>query len=394
MPNIFLPLKQLIMQEKFIQQNKSITTRVNRLGYNIIEVVGSVINTETQREEPRSYCIHFFPPADNSTEEPQYNSTKPIHHSDSHIRKETYINFWLSQDEYQANGNYKGGQWGSENLPTLNSKWMTGVYIDDIVTIEHVTNGIIPFNKKFGSAFQLDDAQFMVPNSEKSCWSCNLNYNGKVYSGYVCDGPMPQKAIDVMVACINNLMQIFITILTRGLPKPNLDMPSLPNKPKRMPGGGEHKEPGKDIKIKSGVRRCMNEECGFDPNKLINSYLLSIGKFNERGRDPRYDTYCWTQDDEVVHFGIERESETELFVFLIQSESEELPKHMPHLDEIEIGSKVWKLIDDPEFSKPENKNMWMIPEHGTYLPIAKQRILDFMALTTDEKKQFLFGTDC
>jgi hypothetical protein len=382
------------MQENFIQQNKSITSKVNRLGYNVIEVVSSVINAETQLNEQRVYCIHFFPPADNSTREPQYNSVKPIPISDSHIRKETFINFWLSQDEYQANGNYKGGQWGSENLPTLNSKWMTGVYIDDIIIIEHVTNGTIPFNKRFGLQFQLDDTNSVISNSELSCWSCNLHYNGKIYSGYVCDGPMPQKALDVMIACINNSMDIFITILTRGLPKSNLDIPSLPNKPKYMPGGGEHKEPGKDLKIKSGVRRCMKDECGFDPNELTNSYLLSVGKFNERGRDPRYDTYSYIQDGEIVNFGIERESETELFVFLLKSDSEKLPKHMPHLDEIEIGSKAWKLIDDPEFSKPENKNMWMIPEHGTYLPIAKQRILDFMALTPDEKNQFLFGTDC
>jgi hypothetical protein len=382
------------MQENFIQQNKSIMSQVNRLGYNIIEVVSSVINPETQCVEPRVYYIHYFPPADNSTKEPQYDSIKSINSNDSRVRKETFIDFWLSQNEYQTNGNYKGGQWGPDNLPTLNPKWMTGVYVGDTLTIEHIANGIIPFNRRFGSAFQLDDANLIIPNSEKSCWSCNLHYNEKIYSGYVCNDPMPQKAIDVMVACVNENLQIFITILTRGLPKTNLDIPSLPNKFKYMPGGGEHKEPGKDLKIKSGIRRCMQEECGFDPNKLTNSYLLQIGKFNERGRDPRYDTYSWVQDGEVVHFGIERESETELSVFLLQSESGKLPKHMPHLDEIEIGSKSWKLIDDPEFVKPENKNMWMIPEHGTYLPIAKQRILDFMTLSIDERKEFLFGTDC
>lgn len=82
------------------------------LGYNLI-VCGVVgIN--------KIIYIHKFPPVLNTTLKPQYCEIKSHyeHKYNKNLRRETVLNFWKSKDLYQSNGDWKGGEWGSSNLPT------------------------------------------------------------------------------------------------------------------------------------------------------------------------------------------------------------------------------------------------------------------------------------
>ena len=58
------------------------------------------------------YCSQY--PSFKDTIKPNFeiNSSDFELKSDDHIRKDTFINFILSHDIYQANGTWKGGQWG------------------------------------------------------------------------------------------------------------------------------------------------------------------------------------------------------------------------------------------------------------------------------------------
>jgi hypothetical protein len=50
------------------------------------------------------------------------------------------MEFIRDRELYQANGDWKGGEWGSNNFLTS-----IGLYIGDVVRIEIVKEGIIPF---------------------------------------------------------------------------------------------------------------------------------------------------------------------------------------------------------------------------------------------------------
>jgi len=332
--------------------------------------------------------LHKYPPATGTTSVPLFDSSN-LAIADSQLKKKTLCDFWASRKTYQANLNWKGGEWGSNNLPTTDTTWMTGVFIGDEFDVEVIANGIIPFGIRKGLQFESIDA--IITGSESSAWSCNL-YSTKsncslcctssaiAYSGYMCNKPMPQSALDVLFVWSNSKNETFINILKRGNSNPNVDMPGS-----FMPGGGEHKEPGKDVKIKSGIIRCINEEMGISKDTLAECYLLNLGKFNKKDRDPRYGKFSWIQDEQLIEFGIERDSETEVFVLYLQSNTDETPKDVPHLDQIEVKSKVWKKMDDPEL---ESKEIWMIPEHGEYIPLAQKAIEELNLLSDKSAYKF------
>lgn len=375
------------MQEQFINSNKRFISKANRFGYNAIEAVALMDDSETGTLKEKAVYIHCYPPA-GDTNQPLCDFTKPIHPADNHISRETLKDFWLSSHDYQPNGDWKGGEWGSNNCPML-GKWFKDVFIGDEIEIEYICNGTIPYATRLGSAFQPEDANKVIEGTENDTWSCNFHFNGQVYSGYLCDQIMGQKAIDVMILCVNTLGEIFCEIIMRGSPHPSVDMPTLPGKPKCMPGGGEHKEPikkgsCKKVAVKAEAIRCMSEETGIDPNSFKKKYLIHVKDFKNGKRDPRYTKFNWIQNGVPVEFGIERDSETELYAFVAFSESEAVPKIMPHLDEIEVKAKAWKSIDDDEL---KNETVWMIPEHGLYLPLGKQKVLELLKMTEEEKAE-------
>lgn len=375
------------MQKQFINSNRKIISKINRIGYNVIETEAFMTDPEDTLLKKKALYIHCFPPA-GGTNQPICDFTKRIHTADSHITRETLKNFWLSNNDYQPNGDWKGGEWGSANCPML-GKWFANIFIEDEIEIEYICNGTIPYAIRLGSAFQQEDITKVIEGTENDTWSCNFHYNGQIYSGYLCDEVMGQKAIDVMVLCVNTLKQIFCEVIVRGSPHPTVDMPTLPGKPKCMPGGGEHKEPlrkgdCRKVAIKSEAIRCMAEETGINPDLFREKYLIHVKDFKNGKRDPRYTKFNWTQNGIPVEFGIDRDSETELYAFVAFSESEAVPSLQPHLDEIEVKAKAWKSIDDDEL---KSGTVWMIPEHGSYLPLGKQKVLELLEMTEEDRNK-------
>lgn len=334
-----------------------------KFGYNLasINVEGKVI------------YFQKFPPALNTTNSPDFGrlSRDDELSSDNHIRRETFINFIRDNNLYQANGDWKGGEWGSNNFLTS-----IGLYIGDYVKIEIIKQGIIPF--KGGNPF--NDEYDIIRDSESSAWSCNLHYERdgreEIFSGYLTDEAMGQYAIDVLFISENELEERYIKILKRGLSNPNVDNPET-----FMPGAGEHKEPGLDIKFKDGIIRAVKEEIGIPDETLSLCYLLNVGKFDNAKRDSRYWSYTTIQDDNIVKFGIERYSSTEVSILYIKHHSSLQPKETIQLDIIEVGKKFWVNLNDP---KLQNLT-WMIPEHGEYIKKSNEIIERFKELSKDEK---------
>jgi len=347
-------------------QNTSLTLgfpgKVLKLGYN-----NASIDTDS-----KVFYFHKFPPASGTTNSPVLNRIVESHEltSDNHIRRETFVNFLNDSSLFQANGDWKGGEWGSNNFFTN-----IDLYIDDEVVVEKVKDGIISFQG--GKEFTGNEN--IILDSEHSAWSCNLRYKDKVISGYVCDKPMPQYAIDVLFIWENELGERFVKILRRGDSNPNLDMPKS-----FMPGAGEHKEPGLDLKIKDGVLRAVREEIGIPDETLSQCSLLSVGTYSEPKRDPRYWKFSMIQDDTIVEAGMERDSSTQVSMLYIKSNSDSQPKESVPLDLIEVGQKKWINLNDPQL----DKLTFMIPEHREYLRRANTIINDFNSLPLCEQDNF------
>ena len=320
-------------------------------------------------EYKKTIYVHKYPPVVGEETVPNFDksSDPSIFESDKLIKRETLINFWLNSDLYQVNGNWKGGKWSSDNLPTIDKDWCTDCFIGDFVDVEIIKLGIIPYRNKLSKPF--DQSDEILSDSENTAWSCNvsLEINGlkRMYSAYVCDEAMGQKAIDVLFVWKNLHGTRYIKILKRG---GNVDMPHT-----IIPGAGEHREPGKEISFKKDVLDAISQEIGIDKDTLNNSYLLSLGTFNNDNRDPRYWKFAALQDGQILDFGIQRKSSTDVHILYFISDSDKIPTEINHTDTIEIKSKKWVSFDSPII---QNSELWMIPEHPQYIVLSSE-LLDF-----------------
>ncbi len=328
--------------------------------------------------------VHKYPPIVGSTKIPDFSVQTPISDINSllsgvNLRKETLLNFWSSKSLYQANGDWKGGEWGSNNLCTTDVNWCTGAFIGDKVSIDLVKYGIIPYKTRLSKPFGKDDE--IIVGSESATLSCNvtitLDGTEKTYSCYVCDEPMGQNALDVLFIWKNKKGKRFVKILRRGNPHPNVDMPLL-----QMPGAGEHREPGNNISFKSEVLRAVKEEIGIHESTLMDCYLIPIGIYDDDKRDPRYWSYSAEQDGQIIEFGIKRKSNTNVYVLYIESDSDTEPIEADPTDFIEVGSKKWVDLDNHTLA---NKELWMIPEHSTYFTSARIILDRFDDLSIEHK---------
>jgi hypothetical protein len=340
-------------------QNIIVKGEILSIGYNVLAVYLRIYN--------KIIYIHKFPPIVGAEAVPDLITTSDlsIYDSDKTLKKETLVNFWSSTNLYQDNGDWKGGEWGSNNLPTTDTTWCTGYFIGDLVVIKIIKEGIIPYSTRKSKSFV--DSDEIINDSENTAWSCNIQIesgqydnidSNNIYSGYICDQPMGQKAIDVLFVWKNIEGKRFVKILRRGNPHPNVDMPKL-----QMPGAGEHREPGNKITFKNEVLRAIEEEIGIENDTLTNSYLLQIGTYNSDKRDPRYWKFSAKQDGKSIQFGIERKSSTDLYVLYLESNSNIEPFESEPSDTIEINSKRWVNLESPILS---NKEIWLVPEHSSY----------------------------
>lgn len=395
--------------------------KVIDLGYNLI--VGCIVGTN------KSIYIHKYPPAMNTTKKPDItnifdhvdqavhvNQAIHVKHLNPMLKKETLINFWTSQELYQANGDWKGGEWGSNNLPTTSENFCSGVFIGDTLELSVIKCGIIPYLSRLSKPFEPEDQ--IIQSSEDLAWSSNISRKVSLspnpnpglnpslnpspspspnpslnpslnpssdltYSCYVCDSPMPQSAIDVLFVWENSLGEKYVKILRRGNSNPNLDMPNL-----LIPGAGEHREPGNGICIKSDALRAIHEEIGIDESVLSSSYLIPVGTFDKEKRDPRYWSYSVIQDSQMIKFGPERKSESVVYVLYIKTETAEKPKEIDCGDKIEIENKYWIKLNSPILS---NRELWMIPEHSYYFEHASAAIELFNKSSDVYKEQHRFN---
>lgn len=339
-------------------------------------------NIHTGKVNNLSYCafsfvtsgekvlyVQKFPPA-VGTNAP--NLMKPSTDEEQKIvlvNKDTVVQFWLSDSSVQPNGSWKGGRWGKSNLPTIDPTWMTGVFICDKVTVTVVKNGIIKFNG--GKSFT--DEMPIIPGSENTAWSCNISFNDNVYGAYLTDSIMPQKANDVLFVWENKSGQQFIKLLYRGY-SDNIDMPR-----RMMPGAGEHMEPGKDVKVKAGVLRAINEEIGIPESTLTDCHLLNLGTYSSEGRDPRY----WIYHTNTGTFGMKRGSETNGYVIYLKSDTDIAPKEVAPIDTEEVNTKWWVLLGSVLTDYSDDR--WMILDHKKFIPDTINAIDAFKKLSPENQ---------
>lgn len=341
------------------------TGKVNKLSYCAFSFVSSA---------EKVFYAQKFPPAGGTTVPNLQKPSTDEEQSFDSVDKKTFIDFWLSDSSFQTGGSWKGGRWGKSNLPTTDSTWMTDVFIGDKVIVTVVKNGIIKFNG--GKSFT--DEMPVIPGSENTAWSCNVSFNDTVYGVYLTDNIMPQKANDVLFVWENKSGQQFIKLLTRGH-SDNVDMPR-----RMMPGAGEHMEPGKDVKVKAGVLRAINEEIGIDESTLTDCHLLNLGTYSSEGRDPRY----WLYQMDTNTFGMKRGSETNGYVIYLKSDTDTAPKEIAPQDTEEVNSKWWAPLGNVLADYPDDR--WMILDHKKFIPDTIKAIDAFKKLSPDEQEMTKF----
>jgi hypothetical protein len=341
------------------------TGKVNKLSYCAFSFVTS---------SEKVFYVQKFPPAGGTIAPDLYKNSSLEEQSFDTINKNTFIDFWISNSSFQTNGSWKGGSWGKNNLPTTDSTWMTGVYINDKVSVTVIKNGIIKYNS--GNPFT--DDMPIIPGSENTAWSCNIIYNDKTYSVYLTNDIMPQKANDVLFVWENKSGKQVIKLLTRGYNE-NVDMPR-----RMMPGAGEHMEPGKDVKVKEGVLRAIKEEIGIPDSTLTDCYLLNLGTYSSEGRDPRY----WLYNTDTSTFGMKRGSETNGYVIYLKSETDIAPNEVDPQDTEEVNTKWWAPIESVLIDYPDDR--WMILDHKKFISDTINAIDSFKKLSPDEKEMSKF----
>jgi hypothetical protein len=157
-----------------------------------------------------------------------------------------------------------------------------------------------------------------------------------------------------------------------------------------MPGAGEHMEPGKDIIVKAGVLRAINEEIGIAAETIAKSYLLNLGIYSKEGRDPRYWTYSYENENgEKFNFGMERGSTTKAYIIYFDSNSNDEPKEIAPQDTIEVGFKWWAELDT--VLSDYDVNRWMILDHMSFIPDAIALLNDFDTKSDSYKEAFRFN---
>lgn len=351
-----------------LNSSPSITGTINKISYCAFSVI---LHDEDGNNTKKVVYVQKFPPAggtkipDLSTE-----STSEELKVDPET-KATLTTFWSSNEDRQVNGNWKGGAWGTGNLLTTDPAWCTGGFIGDTVTITIVKQGIIKFNG--GKPLTGD----IIPGTEDQALSCTVDILGKSFGGYVTDNIMPQKANDVLFIYKNSEGKKFIKMLKRGV-GPNVDMPA-----RMMPGAGEHLEPGKDVKLKAGVLRAVQEEIGIPVSTLSNCYLINLGVFEDDGRDPRYWMYSAEQDGSIIEFGMKRGSSSQAFVIYYESESGAEPAEGNPLDTEEVNKKWWHPFTADILELPEKD--WMIIDHKKIVERALPALEEFDGLSQAEK---------
>lgn len=381
-------------QEKYLKYKKKYTTlkELSRRQYGGVDiVVGEEIEGTINKifycgfsvkvdNKPLVLYVQKYGPAGGTVVPDMSKESSEEEVEFDRVTREELLNFWESEEITQANGNWKGGAWGGNNLIT-SGNWVSGGFIGDKIKLKVVAIGILPFSG--GNAF---GSTTIIPGSESKALSCSITLGDSTYAGYVTGNIMPQIANDVLFVYKNIEGKKFIKLLKRGV-GPNVDMPK-----KMMPGAGEHLEPGDTVKFSNkqggleGVLRAIKEEIGIREETLEKCYLLDIGLYKSPGRDPRYWTYSIKRENgEMLDFGIKRSSESHGYIVYFESTSDKAPVETNPLDTEEINIKWWYPLNDTLLIDNED---WMIIDHKKLVVNAIIKIEQFNCLEEVKKEEY------
>jgi hypothetical protein len=334
------------------------------------------------------YCAQY--PAFNGTTKPNLNvaSSEDELTADTHITVEEYIDFITSSDIRQANGNWKGGPWGTNNFTLTGGRWLSGLYVNDIIDITFTKEGIVKYN---GQVFT--DESMILPNTENSAWSCNALWQTVMHPLYITDNPMPQFATDTLFMWAkinpdNTLKNLLLKVMRRG-EGPNVDCPRT-----IIPAGGEHLQPEHGTDKRQQALFTINEEIGLPIETINQCYFLNLGVFNDNGRDPRYWKYSMKVNNEnhennkIVESGVNRLSSTNANILLLMTYDDVEPKEVTPEDTNEINSKWWENVHDILTNHPDKD--WMLKDHQKFIPASIQKVQEFLSLSPNEREVFKF----
>jgi hypothetical protein len=327
--------------------------------------------------------VHRFPPVEGTV--PNLDEESDIEEcKEQDITVEEFINFWSDPSQKQVNGNDKGGSWGLDNFIYC-STWMTQGFIGKRVEIEFMANGILNFDFS-GKPFTSNSV--VRHGSENTTWSCNvtLEETGKTYSSYILDYYMGQYANDVLFVWHDPDTNIkLVKILKRGN-APTVDMQN-----KYMPGAGEHLEPGEKLKFKNNVKRSVEEEMGAG-DILEKSFVISLGKFDDENRDPRYAPYTTIkQDGTQKTFGAPRYSTSNGYVLYYKGDAPKLKQASDTTEVVEMGpnEKKWLPLDTLDTTEDN----WMMADHAKIVQRTKETLIEFDLLSPEVQEEFRYKED-
>jgi hypothetical protein len=327
------------------------------------------------------YC-HKFPP-NSGTVKPDFNTIDRVANYDNHVKRETFIKFIKNESSRQANGSWKGGEWGDNNFTVTSENWFSGLYIGDTIQVTIVAEGIVKFSP---TAYDSASTHVIVDGTESKALTCVSTWNGVNYNLYMTNNPMPQDASDTLFVW-SSPKKTMIKVMRRGKGK-NVDSPA-----RKIPCAGEHLEPGQANDDRSQAIFALNQEIGVPETTLSKCYIINLGEYSDPGRDPRYWTYSEVQDEQVIEFGFERASKTKARIVYIKTDDEVEPREINPSDTEEIGAKWWANIHTVlEPTKP-GKNMeddWMMFDHMRFIPDTIKKLEWFNQLSAQEKENYRF----
>jgi hypothetical protein len=276
----------------------------------------------------------MYAPAGGTTKPNYDNATDPIMNGDfltkdDTITKQDFIDFWSSDIVFQEDERFKGGRWGLDNcVPSNQSTWVPGLFVNSEITFTVKTNNI---NSNF-DVIEGKDFTYTVKNSENQVCKKNL---------YVTEQPMPQIAID-SIFLLNLSGEYYIKMISRG----NTNTVDLHGK--ISIGAGEHVEniPKKNqpkpssnyngIKIAATgrggllidqLRTKQSEEFGQLVEKIkeleksgtikkkdSTTGVYSFTPDSRLNRDARYSKYCIKKGTELIYFGYDRLSISDIYI--------------------------------------------------------------------------------
>lgn len=342
---------------------------VNKIFYCGFSVVVDMGNGEY-----KIIYISKYPPINSLS--PDFTKMSPVEdcYPDT-ISKEGYINFIRSDEPRQVNGNWKGGIWGDNNFTITGTYWFPGLFIGDTIIIRKIRDGIIPYQNDFNT---ID----IITNSDNEAWSCLSSWNNFDYQCYATDESVSQYANDVFFCRLSDNSDNpnkYIKMLKRG-EGINIDFQH-----KITCCSGEHIQKD-DIDYRESIIRTVKEELGLPDNTILKCYLLKLVDDDRLGRDPRYVKYSTMDNGSEVEFGIDRNSLSNVYALVIQSDIE--PEEDIQSDTEEINNKWWEDINDVLKRVPEEE--FMLETHFEYLQLFNDALDKFIKLPDHEKENLLF----